>query len=157
DLETNELTDTKFTISAPRNLSFVQLGEPDFPGVSLAAVDTRGTLSYYNLETGNTKRFGSDPAGIPNRLNSLERGPDGNIYIGGYLSPQEGAMYNPVSNEVTKLPGLGQVEGMGAHNGSMYFGIYPGALIWEYDPTKPWSLRANPNELFSLKEDGQDR
>lgn len=158
DLKTNTLTDTGFRVSsAPRNLGWIRLDEPDFPGQTLIGVDTRGTLYYYNPENGNTKQISTKPIGVANKLNALAKGSDGNLYIGGYLSPQEGAVYNPKTNLVTKLPGLSQVEGIGEHNGKLYFGTYPGARLWQYDPTKPWEIRTNPTEMFTLKNSGQDR
>lgn len=158
DLNTNQLIDTGFRMSsAPRRIGWIDLEEPDFPGMTIIAVDTRGTLSYYNPQNRNTKQISTEPVGVPNRLNALAKGPDGNIYIGGYLSPQEGAVYNPHTNQITKLPGLTQVEGMGAHDGKMYFGTYPGARLWQFDPTSPWEIRTNPSELFSLQLSKQDR
>ena len=45
---------------------------------------------------------------------------------------------------------------MAAHDGKMYFGIYPNAQIWVYDPAQAFGAD-NPKELFDLKSAGQER
>lgn len=159
DLETNELTDTGFTMfGAPRSLGWFELDDPEFPGKTLVGLNSRGHLTYYNPATGKTNLIHSDAVGIPNELRSIETGPNGNIFVGGYLSPQGAAVYNPDTNEITDLPGMSQVEGMTAHEGKMYFGKYPAATMFEYDPNQPWEYGTNPRELFSLQEEHeQDR
>ncbi|TDP94953.1 PQQ-binding-like beta-propeller repeat protein [Labedaea rhizosphaerae] len=93
--------------------------------------------------------------GTPTAPRSLGRGPDGRIYAGGYF--QGGlAIYDPATTQWTSYPFHHQIEGMVAHNGKMYFGVYPNAQIWEFDPAQPFGDN-NPKELFELKSYGQER
>ncbi|NUT33120.1 MAG: PQQ-like beta-propeller repeat protein [Hamadaea sp.] len=86
---------------------------------------------------------------------SLAAGPDGRIYAGGYF--QGGlAVYDPATTGWTEHVFHHQIEGMAAHNGKMYFGVYPNAQLWEYDPAQPFG-DANPKYLFDLKSYGQER
>jgi len=96
-----------------------------------------------------------DLVGTPTAPRSLARGPDGKIYAGGYF--QGGlAVYDPATTTWTDHPFAHQIEGMSAHNGKMYFGVYPNAQLWEYDPAQPYGA-TNPKQLFDLKSDGQER
>ena len=93
--------------------------------------------------------------GTPTAPRSLAKGPDGKIYAGGYF--QGGlAVYDPATTTWTSYPFPHQIEGMSAHNGKMYFGVYPNAQLWEFDPALPFG-DANPKLLFDLKSDGQER
>jgi hypothetical protein len=88
-------------------------------------------------------------------VQSLEKGPDGKIYMGGYQSGM--SIYDPetASFERQEL-GPAQIEGIGVLNGKVYFGIYGGALIYRYDPNQPYDPRANPALFYNI-EDKQSR
>ena len=93
--------------------------------------------------------------GMPAPPRSLAKGPDGRIYAGGYF--QGGlAIYDPATTTWTSYPFAHQIEGMAAHDGKMYFGVYPNAQIWVFDPAQPYGAD-NPKELFELKSYGQER
>jgi hypothetical protein len=93
--------------------------------------------------------------GTPTAPRSLGKGPDGKIYAGGYF--QGGlVVYDPATTSWTEHSFAHQIEGMSAHGGKMYFGVYPNAQLWEYDPAQPFGA-ANPKRLFDLKTDGQER
>lgn len=86
---------------------------------------------------------------------SLAAGPDGRVYAGGYF--QGGlAVYDPATTSWKDYPFHHQIEGMAAHNGKLYLGVYPNAQLWEYDPALPFGEN-NPKFLFDLKTDGQER
>jgi hypothetical protein len=90
-------------------------------------------------------------------LSSMTKGPDGLIYTSGYLVGGNGA-YDPQLQTISQLRGLGQAENIAVLEGIMYFGIYPGAKMYAYDPRLPWSIDQsgnNPRFLFAL--DAQDR
>lgn len=93
--------------------------------------------------------------GTPTAPRSLGKGPDGKIYAGGYF--QGGlAVYDPATTSWASYPFKHQIEGMSAHNGKMYFGVYPNAQLWEFDPALPYG-DGNPKQLFELKDQGQER
>lgn len=96
-----------------------------------------------------------DLVGTPTAPRSLAMGPDGRIYGGGYF--QGGLVaYDPATTSWTEYKFAHQIEGMSAHNGKMYFGVYPNAQLWEYDPAQAFS-DTNPKHLFDLKSSGQER
>ncbi|WP_062104452.1 hypothetical protein [Bacillus niameyensis] len=162
DLRTHELTTTGVQFlsgnAASRGFGWITLGGKEFPGRSLVSIDSRGNIFIYNPLSGNHKTVKGDVEGQPNDIQSLATGPDGNIYIGGYLSPQGMGMYDPDAGKLERLDGIGQIEGMGVHQSKLYMGTYPGAHIFEYDLSKPWDFGNNPVKIFSLSgEHKQDR
>ncbi|GIP38993.1 hypothetical protein J31TS4_22730 [Paenibacillus sp. J31TS4] len=88
-------------------------------------------------------------------VQSLEKGPDGKIYMGGYQAGM--SIYDPetASFERQELQPA-QIEGIGVMNGKVYFGIYGGAVIYRYDPSLPYHPKTNP-VLFHDIDDGQSR
>lgn len=102
-------------------------------------------LSFIELEI--------DPA--PVRIQALELGMDGRIYLGGY---QRGmSIYNPFTNDIDlNISSFAQPEGIGFMNDMVYYGTYVGAIMYRYDPTKPMVLNSNPELVYDIKNE-QDR
>ena len=123
---------------------------------TIVGATSGGDLWRYDTVT-RTGTYGhlDDLAGTPTAPRSLGKGPDGKIYAGGYF--QGGlAVYDPATTSWTEHPFAHQIEGMSAHGGKMYFGVYPNAQLWEYDTALPIGP-TNPRRLFDLKADGQER
>jgi hypothetical protein len=116
-----------------------------------------GELWTYDPATkATTFKYADGLVGTPTAPRSLGKGPDGRIYGGGYF--QGGLVaYDPATTKWTEYVFKHQIEGMVAHGSKMYFGVYPNAQLWEYDPTLPFSDGTNPKKLFELKEEGQER
>jgi hypothetical protein len=89
-------------------------------------------------------------------IRSVAAGPDGLVYAGGFFTGGL-ATYNPTTGQTLGHRGIGQIEGMTAHAGRMYFGVYPGAQIYEFDPGQPWAPGSNPRRIMYLAEREQDR
>ncbi|WP_315906030.1 FIMAH domain-containing protein [Priestia koreensis] len=84
---------------------------------------------------------------------------DGKVYSGGY---QRGmSIFDESSQSYTYMnKSFHQSEGIGSLNGVVYFGTYPGAKIYRYDPTKPINYTSGKNGNPSLAvdiDDDQDR
>lgn len=92
-------------------------------------------------------------------IQSIEKSPDGRIYIGGY---QFGAaVYNPSTEQVDYVePNIDQPESIGFLNGKAYFGTYGSARIYSYDPSQPngytYGSGGNPGLSYDIGND-QDR
>lgn len=162
DLRTLELEPTSFYIgmTATRGFGWYTLNQEKFPGESLVFSSSRGDLYIYNPQTDKGNIVKGDPKGAAVTARSLHTGPDGNIYIGGYLSPNAIGVYDVERDRLEQWAGMGQIEGMGNAHGYMYMGVYPNAAIYQYDPAKPWdeTKQVNPVELdIPLAEYGQDR
>jgi sugar lactone lactonase YvrE len=88
-------------------------------------------------------------------LQSLATGPDGRIWMGGYLSGG-GAAFDPRTDRGEQFKGLAQAEKIVSLGDVLYFGIYPRGRLYEYDVRQPWNARReNPRLIATLK--GQSR
>jgi WD40 repeat protein len=128
---------------------FVRLNDPDYPGYTLAATSSNSTSYFlYNLETGATKisNFSMPPQAI--KLSKIAAGPDGKIYSGGFLAGGA-SVYDPAAGTSSNLGAIGQSEAIQAVGRKLYFGVYPSASLYEYDPSKGWGA-GNPVQRFTL-------
>ena len=89
----------------------------------------------------------------PTPIQSIELGPDGKMWMGGFLSGGT-ASYDPLTGKSELFKGMSQIEHIGLLDGKMYFGIYPHARFYEFDPTKTWDEN-NPKKLAQVE--GQSR
>ncbi|WML46837.1 hypothetical protein RCG23_14450 [Neobacillus sp. PS3-34] len=134
-------------------MNVIDLHDSRYPGYSvIGLLGNTGTFSIYNKETNQLliQKLPLPAQEVP--IYNIEKGADGSIYSSGFVSGQM-TVLNPVTNETTVLKNVGQAEGMASLNGKMYFGIYPGAHLFEYDPTRKETL---PRELFAVGN-GQER
>ncbi|WP_408007807.1 Ig-like domain-containing protein [Pseudalkalibacillus sp. A8] len=156
DLTNETIEDTGLTYgSYIRNAGWVTLDDPEFPGTSLVTISFNGSVVLFNFQSGTRKTLPPIVEGQPTTIQTMEKGPDGNIYFSGYMGTF-GARYN-TSNDKIKLFNLGQAEGMTSLGDKMYMGTYPGANIFEYDTSLEPEKGSNPHEIFSLSSEGQDR
>ena len=156
DAHTASPTGASIPFSA-RSFGWIELEEADYPGRTLVAVGMRGDLFHYNPSSGKSRVVAGQVEATPISIRSLSRGPDGNVYIGGYLSPREMARFDPDVGEIETLAGGAQIEAMTVFDGKLYLGRYPGASVLAVDPGEPWDFGNNPSELFRLGGYGQDR
>lgn len=121
-------------------------------------------MTYYNgrIYTWNeTKRKGlyfgeADLESTPNPIQTIGAGPDGNLYISGFLSPPGMSRFDPATDQYTLLAGAGQIEGIGTFGDSLVLGRYPKADLLRYDTTQPWANGTNPAAPVSIGDE-QDR
>lgn len=90
-------------------------------------------------------------------IQSILKGPDGNIYSGGYLVGGV-AKYNPKTQTSEEYHDIHQTEGMATLGSCIYFGVYRNAILYEYNTQLPWDAsKGNPKRVFDLMEYKQDR
>ncbi|MET3726810.1 uncharacterized protein YjdB [Fictibacillus halophilus] len=132
--------------------------DPEFPGYTLSALagNYNGTYIKYNLETKKLQVTTLPLLRQPTEIKSIFTGPEGSIYSSGFLSGGI-AIFDPLSNTKAQFSGVGQSEGITSIGNKIYYGVYPGAKIYEHDTTKPWKKNVNPLLLFDLKATEQDR
>lgn len=164
DLNNRTITNTGFQDTwSTKGFGWIKLNEQDFEGENLLSVRFNGTYWIYNPETKNYKEIQAEIDGEPIQVQSLGLGPDGNIYASGY---QAGGFsyYSPSNDEIIRFTGFGQAENMFASEKYLYLGVYPDAIIYQYDPEiefdhDPTQVEnaTNPRVLFSLEDFKQDR
>jgi hypothetical protein len=90
----------------------------------------------------------------PVEIQSMALGPDGRIWMGGYLSGGNAA-YDPGSGRSEEYKGLSQAESIAVLGESLYFGLYPHGRFAVYDTTRAWGKGRNPEQ--GGKIEGQSR
>ena len=101
---------------------------PQFPGKSLVTLQSGGKITRINVKDGLREDFDAVVAGQPNPIHQLETAPNGKIYMTGYPGSY-GAVFDPVTDTSVMFT-VGQAEGLVALGDYMYFGIYPGGIIY---------------------------
>ncbi|WP_010268720.1 WD40 repeat domain-containing protein [Paenibacillus senegalensis] len=122
----------------------------------LVGVNRDGSYWVFDPEHESYQHYDLQLTGQPVAIQSLTPGPDHDIYIGGYFTGGL-ARYDVRSGELQQFKGIGQTEGLISGQGKLYLGVYPKAIVYEYDPKQPWVKEQNPKRLFSLQKEEQDR
>jgi len=85
-------------------------------------------------------------------MQSLETGPDGKLYMGGYQAAM--SIFDPAKKVFeVQAPQPEQIEGIGVLNGKVYFGLYGGAVISRYDTSQPYDAKNNPCVFYDIQEE----
>lgn len=122
----------------------------------LVGMHRDGSYWVYDPQHGAHQLYDLELSGQPVAIQSMTIGPEGSLYLGGYFTGGL-AKYDPQSGQCRLFKGIGQTEGLIAGSGKLYLGVYPKAVIYEYNPDKPWLKDTNPRRLFSLQNEEQDR
>ncbi|CAG7629880.1 hypothetical protein PAECIP111802_01598 [Paenibacillus allorhizosphaerae] len=145
--------------TAMKTLGWVRAAAGEFAGKTvLAGVTSYGDSFLFDPVSGRSTAVNLEVPGSPVQTHSLKSGPDGMLYIGGYH--QGVSVYDPDEKrfKVQQFHTL-QPESVGFLNGKVYFGMYGGAQIFEYDPARPWQYGTasgnNPYRAYDIRE--QDR
>ncbi|PSL00403.1 hypothetical protein CLV30_11663 [Haloactinopolyspora alba] len=138
----------------PGDFRWVDMDDPDFPGLSLAVTYYRGDIDVHNFRTGNSTSQEADLHAPPARLASLDRSPDGDIYVSG----QPGmARWSVEDDALEELSGGGGAQGFGSWGEDLLIGKYPGGGLRVYDTASPWDPGAgNPTGSMPIGAE-QDR
>lgn len=155
DLDTNTVKSLGAEVGqALTGYAYVKLDDPEWPGYTLTGTIGNGARMYrYNLETGKAAIMPIDLPAEAVNIHDLETGPDGKIYMGGYLAGNA-AVYDPATGKSVGYSGTGQPESLTFVGDKLYMGIYPNARIFEWDTSAQWGENAdgksNPQHLFDL-------
>lgn len=155
-----EPTSFAFGNAASRGFGWYELDIPGWNGPSLVTINSRAGIYAYNPIADEGRTLQGDALGSANSIRSIGTGPDGNIYVGGYLSPSSMTRFRLDTFAMESLQGMSQIEGMGIFQDKLMMGVYPGAAVYEYDPALPYdpNKRSNPTQLeLGLSSEYQDR
>lgn len=143
-----------------KNMSWITLNSGPKKGQKVLAAMAAYTDSiFYHPEDGWFNMIYPEVPAQGVAMQSLEISPEGQLYIGGYM--RGASIYDTITEKyLYNMPTFHQPEGMGFMNGNAYFGTYGGAVIYKYDPRKPFNYRedslGNPGVAYDMEED-QDR
>ncbi|MFX4272401.1 hypothetical protein ACQBAR_13710 [Propionibacteriaceae bacterium Y1685] len=130
---------------------------PTADGLRVGGLDKTGRAVLADPASGAATEHKSIVVGAPATTHSLGMGPDGNIYMGAYLSSGVMARIDPATNQTEKLIGPSQAGSMAAVGGQLIIGSYPDGVVHTGDMSKPWSYGENPRKLLELIGHDQDR
>jgi WD40 repeat protein len=112
-------------------------------------------LLTYTPSTGKTEMKALEIPPQPIPIHGLALGPDGRIWMGGFLAGGNAA-YDPATGKTELFKGMSQTEQMAVMGNKIYYGIYPHARFHVYDTTRPWDAsKDNPRKLAQWE--GQSR
>jgi hypothetical protein len=162
DLATDTTTQIATSYPAPRGWASLALADQSrYPGQTvLSAGSITGGLQIAGANPTTGAALRKSVTGMPGAsvgIETLQRGPDENVYASGYLVGGL-ASYTPMrADRTSSYQGIGQAEGMATLGGYLYLGIYPGASIGAYSPSQPVAAGANPKKICDLAAQRQDR
>lgn len=126
----------------------------DTPEPTLAVFTGKAALFQYDPKTGQTSTRSFKTPTEPVAIQSITCGPDGRMWMGGYLSGGNAA-YDPATGKSQEYKGLSQSESIAVLGDSLYFGIYPHGRFATADVNKSWGKKSNPKQLGAIE--GQSR
>lgn len=126
-------------VTNSRGIGWVDLGDPAWPGKTLAQMLWRGSIVLYNPQTGASKMFDSQVQGEPIGIWSMAAGTH-DVYLGGYLNGGL-AVYDPRAGS-TEFHRFAQIESIVQTGSQVWLGTYPDARKYVYDRTQTWSNAA---------------
>ena len=127
-------------------------GPADEPGASLVIFTQSGQIVRHHPPSGHSVITEVISPEEPVAIQSLAAGPDGRIWMGGYLSGGAAA-FDPAAGQMEQFKGISQAESITVLGNALYFGVYPRARIFEFDLTMPWDRESeNPHQIGIMKD-----
>lgn len=123
---------------------------PGVEGEVVVGLSTDGDLWTYNLSTQATTITRAEIAPSPAEAHGLGVGPDGNTYIGAYLSSGSMTRLDADTLELTPLRGPKQADAIATHGEELIVTSYPGAVVHAGYPDEEWQWGSNPRHVLTL-------
>lgn len=133
-----------------RGGGWINLEHPELEGPVFATVNYGGSIRLIDPESGRSIVLPSLAIKNGTQLQALEMGPDGSLYMSGYMGSR-GARMDPRSDAIETFP-MEQAEGIAFLGSKTYWGIYPHARIL----TTVTGRAAKPRPVFKI-DSHQDR
>jgi streptogramin lyase len=131
-------------------MDVVGVPELGLPGETVAGMTTDGDLWFYNLATARTRMFRAEILPTSAEAHGIGTGPDGQVYVGAYLSSGVMSRIDPDTLEITGLRGPKQGDAMIEHDGELVVSSYPGAVVHSGDVTQQWEWGTNPRQVLEI-------
>lgn len=158
DTRTLELLPTGFADTELPDVLAEQVGTYgmevlDLPGAgeSVVGLSTDGDLWAYHLETGTASVTRAEIAPAPAEAHGLGVGPDGNTYIGAYLSSGSMTRVDAETLELEPLRGPKQADAIATHGDELVVTSYPGAVVHAGNLEEEWRWGTNPRHVLTLE------
>lgn len=156
DLSTDTVASTGMNYdSGLRGADWAYIDDPALPGISLVTVRYTGGVTFFNMQTSTVVTYTDIVPPQPAVSGKVALGPGNEIYVAAMQSSR-GGIYDPATDTRTYIE-LGQAGSMQRLNGKMYMGVYPGAKLYEFDPSISPGSGTNPALIDTMDGDGQSR
>lgn len=135
--------------------SLIDLKDPEWPGLTVVGMGSRGDMWLWNPETGQGEKRPLAVPSFPMTIRSLGLGPDDNVYIGGGTSEVSVAGYDTTNEEFlnfTRGPSA-RIDAITSMNDKVFFTAYGQGILFEYDPDQSYVYGNNPRQVFRLYAD----
>lgn len=116
-----------------------------------------GRLVVFDPSADTAVEHAAVVSGSPVVAHSIGRAPDGQIWVGAYLSAGVIASVDPATGVITQHVGPEQSDTFAAVGPYLMISKYPNGVVHRYDTRRPWSWGSNPDVLVTLIGQVQDR
>lgn len=127
----------------------------DFTGPMMVTISYNGEVVLSDPRKGQKQTMRSLVQGQGLGIQAMEKGPDGKIYVSGYMG-NIGAIYDPENGDAMSHFSIGQAEGFGSVGDTMFAGVYTSARIYGWDTSGESIEDKQPPFLYQVGEE-QDR
>ena len=124
-----------------------QLGLPD---QSVVGMNPTGDLWFRSLTTNHTRVITADIPARVSQVHAIGAGPDGNLYIGGFLSGGAMSRLDVDTLAIEEIRGPRQTDAIITHQDQLVISSCPGAEIHLGDPSQPWDWGSNPRSVLAV-------
>ncbi|MFW6599320.1 hypothetical protein ACQBAU_12205 [Propionibacteriaceae bacterium Y2011] len=153
DLAANGLDDRVWS-----GVKAIPTGPVDDPDLwRLITFATDGESLVINPADGTYELRESNVLPSPVSTHTVGIGPDGNLYVGAFLSPYVMGRLDPDTNELTVLTGPEQSDSTTTVGDHVVVTSYPGAVVHSGKVEEPWDWGTNPRKIFDGVAEEQDR
>ncbi len=146
-----------------RGVGWVDLGDPEWPGLTLTGFFWRGELWRYNPQTGRGEVVQTAVPGEPIEILSLEAADGGGVWAGGFLN---GFAHVDTETGASEFRRFAQTEQLYDDGENVWIGGYPDARGYRYDPDAPLNdpdyapgapgTPVNPVKLWDFRQHTQN-
>ena len=123
----------------------------------LLGLNRDGSFWNFDPATGEHEFFESQVTGSALTAHSIHVGPDEQVYMGIYLSPQVLGRFDPATETIEQISGPSQADSWLTFDDELLIGSYGNAVIHQGDPFAEWEWDTNPAQQFRLIGEQQDR
>ena len=124
---------------------------PEFPNPVFVNFDWSGFVTLIDYKTGKRMNYPKNMEAVGTEIVGICPA-DGYVYVSGYMGPTS-SKYNPETKTADVSFDMQQCNPIAEIGGKIYYGAYPNAELWVFDPHLPAIQNENPKKLFSLHED----
>lgn len=131
-------------------IGLLRAPELGLPGQSVVGMNPTGDLWFRSLTTTHTRVIAADIPARVSQTHAIGPGPDGQLYIGAFLSGGAMSRLDPDTLTIEELRGPRQIDAIITHHDQLVLSSCPGAEVHLADPDQPWDWGRNPRSVLAV-------